>query len=325
MNTLEEIVDVLKDGEFHSGEDLAALLNVSRTTVWARIQKIRKTLNLDIYSVSGRGYKISRPLILLNKDDILADLNDKNIINHVDIFSQIDSTNQFLLDRQNVSKKSFDVCLAEMQHNGRGRRGRQWVSPFGQNLYLSLSRNFSLPMQQMSGISLVAGVCVAKVLEEFGLAEVALKWPNDIHLNDHKIAGLLIEVRGEAEGPVKVVIGIGVNFSLSSTIRREIDQQVADIAEFLGAKTPNRNRFVAALLNEMDNLVNQFVTEGLQPILKEWQKYDRYIHHQVSIISGENKIDGIYRGLDKTGSLLLEVNDKVRAFNAGEVSLRKSQ
>jgi BirA family biotin operon repressor/biotin-[acetyl-CoA-carboxylase] ligase len=217
MNLRHRIIKQLADGRFHSGEELAESCGITRAAIWKHIKKIKEILGMEIFSVRGKGYRLTHPLELLDQDKILAamSLGSQTSIRKLDIHQSIESTNALLLDQEARDMVSGHVCLAEQQTAGRGRRGRFWVSPYGCNIYFSLFWKFSMGPAQLGGLSLAAGLSVVRSLESVGVSGVGLKWPNDVYWRNRKLAGLLLEVTGEAEGPSIVVLGIGINTGMS--------------------------------------------------------------------------------------------------------------
>jgi BirA family biotin operon repressor/biotin-[acetyl-CoA-carboxylase] ligase len=228
-----------------------------------------------------------------------------------------------------------DVCLAERQTAGRGRRGRAWVSPFGQNLYLSVRWRYGVGPAELGGLSLACGVAVALTLRALGAEGVGLKWPNDIHWRRRKLAGLLLEVAGEAQGPSDAVVGLGLNLRLHPAQAAEIEQPWIDLNGVLkresrgdtgngrGRAMPSRHRVAAALINALLETLDRYRETGLAPFLEDWHELDVYQGEPVTLIAGEQRISGVYRGIDAHGALLLEqVDGRQRTFAAGEVSLR---
>lgn len=324
MNSDYDILTILADGRFHSGEEIAAVSGITRAAVWNRIQKIKAGYNLEIHAVTGRGYRIPNGIDALNKsviEELLQESGSEPA--RLDIFHSIDSTNQYLLDQLDNHKTGVHCCLAEMQTHGRGRRGRHWLSPYAKSIYLSFAVWLNLPMYQISGLSLVVGVGVAQTLDKLGIVNVGLKWPNDLHINEKKIGGILVELQGEAEGPVRVVIGLGVNVQLPLSIKQQIDQPVTDLADNT-TELPLRNLICATLIKQLESKLGRFEAEGLSPFIEEWKQFDVYLGKQVSLSSAAGSVEGIYQGIGESGELLLQTPDGVLSFNAGEVSLRKS-
>jgi BirA family biotin operon repressor/biotin-[acetyl-CoA-carboxylase] ligase len=217
------------------------------------------------------------------------------------------------------------VCCAEQQTAGRGRRGRQWVSPFASNLYLSLLWQFEEGAAALEGLSLAVGVAVARALEAAGLPAVQLKWPNDILHDDAKLGGVLLEMLGDAAGACQVVIGVGLNVKMPPEAARDIDQQWTDIESLSGGEHPGRNALLAAMLNELLPLAARFAAQGFPPWRAQWQSLDAYDGRSVVLQAGSKKLAGVARGVDERGALLLETDQGRQAVYGGEITLRSGQ
>jgi BirA family biotin operon repressor/biotin-[acetyl-CoA-carboxylase] ligase len=322
MKILEQLFSILGDGRFHSGELLSQQLQVSRSSVWNGVEKL-KAMGLEIYAVKGQGYKLAEPVEPLNKERILQAITPEAKLHlpHLDVHWSLDSTNQYLMELAKYGAQSGHACLAEIQTAGRGRRGRAWVSPFGGNVYLSQMWRFQAGPALLGGLSLATAVAVARALRKTGVQGFALKWPNDIVANGKKLAGILLEISGEAAGPATVVCGIGINMLLNTESARDIDQPWTDLYHLTGV-VPPRNRLVGTLLSELITMYTEFEANGLQPFLPEWQQLDAYDGKPVELSMHDNVIQGIARGVDPQGALKLEVGGTLRAFHSGEISLR---
>jgi BirA family biotin operon repressor/biotin-[acetyl-CoA-carboxylase] ligase len=323
MDHRYHILSSLADGRFHSGEDLAQACGISRAAVWKHIKLLRESYGLEVFSVRGKGHRLDRPLELLEQERIrglLAAETDSRLP-QLEVFQQLDSTNSYLMERARHGAPSGSVCLAEQQTAGRGRRGRQWISPFGRNIYLSVLWRFRKGPAELSGLSLAAGLAVVHCLEEMGLEGVKLKWPNDILWDGRKLAGLLLEVAGEADGPSRVVLGLGVNIRITPEYGKMIDQPWVDLSQIPGGEEISRNRLAARLLEQLTLALERFEQEGLQPLVAAWQRYDLYQGKKVSLRVGDRLVEGIHRGIDGDGALLLEQGEDLLSFHGGEVSL----
>lgn len=319
-----KLLQLLADGRFHSGEDIAAQSGITRSAVWKKIQSLKVLSRLEIQAVSGRGYRIPGGIDALDRQQIDSLLQAGGLpVERLEVVHHIDSTSQYLVERREQHRDGTECCLAEMQTAGRGRRGRNWVSPYGKNIYLSLARWINRPMFGLSGLSLVIGVAVATALEKLHLTGISLKWPNDLHLDEKKLAGILVELQGEVEGPVRVIIGLGLNIHLAADSRQQIDQPVTDLASHF-KNLPSRNVLAAGLIAEISGMLDRFEAEGLKPFVEQWNRFDLYRDQAVSLLRVNDRVDGIYRGIDAAGELLLESPQGIAAYNAGEVSLRKS-
>ncbi len=322
---LKQLLSILADGQFHSGTELAGVLAVSRTAVWKHLQALAE-FGVEVVGVSGKGYKLPHPLQLLNSHQIATYLDERAgaLISRLEIHPVISSTNAYLAEMAQRSPESGKVCLAEYQTAGKGRRGRSWVSPFGHNIYLSVLWHYPDGLAAISGLSLAVGVAVVKALIKFGVSDVGLKWPNDIYWQGRKLGGILIEVSGESGGPCSAVIGLGLNVYLPQQLAQAIDQAWVDLRQLLGDNViGQRNRLVAMLLNEMLPVVADFERNGLLGFVDEWRSFDCMRGRAVSIFIGQQRYDGIVKGIDDQGLLLLEDDaGQIRAYASGEVSFR---
>lgn len=323
MELESKLIQLLADGGFHSGSRLAGQLGVSRTTVWKTLQKLHHLYGVEIHSVKGRGYRLAQSIDLLDERKILENCQSRDRLRGLDIHQSIESTNQWLAELPQA-EFSGRVCLAECQTAGRGRRGRRWVSPFGQSLYLSIGWQFNCGAAELSGLSLAAGVAVARVLDQEGVPGVGLKWPNDLLWNDRKLAGLLLEVSGEQGGPSRVVLGLGLNVSLSHSQVEEIDQPWVDLARIC-EHPPARNLLASRLIDSLLQLFSSFEVQGPESLVESWNRFDVYRGRAVALLLGKERIEGVHRGIDATGALLLETADGLRTFHGGEVSLRRGK
>lgn len=323
----KQLLALLADGEFHSGTELARALVVSRTAVWKHLQGLAE-LGVEVAAVSGKGYKLQRPLHLLDSRKIDAYLDERAgaLISRIDIHAVIASTNAYLAELASRAQASGRVCLAEYQTAGKGRRGRTWVSPFGHNIYLSILWHYAEGPAAIAGLSLAMGVAVIRALRELGVDEVGLKWPNDIYWRDRKLGGILIEVSGESDGPCHATVGLGLNIYLPQQQAEPIEQAWVDLQQILGdGIIDQRNRLVALLLNEMLPIIADFSPQTLLPYIKEWRGFDCMLGRAVTIFIGRQCFSGLVRGIDDQGLLLLEDSDgRIRSFASGEVSFRAS-
>ncbi|CAI1230009.1 TPA: bifunctional biotin--[acetyl-CoA-carboxylase] ligase/biotin operon repressor BirA [Serratia fonticola] len=312
-----KIISLLADGEFHSGEHLGESLGMSRAAINKHIQTIREW-GLDVFTVPGKGYSLPAAINLLDAERILGLLEDKRVT----VLPVVDSTNQYLLDRL-AELTSGDACIAEYQQAGRGRRGRQWISPFGANLYLSMFWRLEQGPAAAMGLSLVIGIVMAEVLQRLGAEQVRVKWPNDLYLNDRKLAGILVELTGKTGDAAQLVLGAGINMAMRETNASQIDQRWINLQE--AGITIDRNELAAKLLNELRNSLRQFEIDGLAPFISRWRKLDNFIDRPVKLLIGEQQIFGIARGIDQQGALLLEQEGVIKPFIGGEISLRSAE
>ncbi len=309
------LLTLLADGEFHSGEKIGELLGVSRTSVNNYIKALQE-IGLDIYKVTGKGYRSAVPIDLLNADKIKQ--LSKNKMVHVEQI--LDSTNQWLLDRI-PNLQNGQSCISEYQLAGRGRRGRTWISPFASHLYFSFYWRFDSGIDKVSGLSLLVGIATVNALEKVGVQGVSLKWPNDLYYQGKKLAGILIELNAQATEACHTVIGIGINVRMPPEQAKLIDQPWIDLHHLTSASV-DRNLLSATLINELQTLLPQYEQTGLQPYLSRWFDLDCFLNKTVNLLIAGKSKQGICRGINESGALLLECDGQVEAYIGGEISLR---
>lgn len=317
---LVPLLNALADGEFHSGEALGELLGVSRAAVWKQLQKLAP-LGLEVVSIKGRGYRLGRSLDLLSTAEIEAGLSARaRAALSIRCLLQTDSTNAQAMSAAAAGGASGLVVLAEQQHAGRGRRGRQWVSPFGANIYLSLVWQFGGGAAALSGLSLAVGVACVRALSTAGLAGLGLKWPNDLLVDGRKLGGILLEMTGDPAGECQVVIGVGINVAMTQAEAGAIDQPWTSL-QALGVTLP-RSQLVGLLLNALVAVLDEFARGGFAALRAEWMGLDAFRGAAVALLTVNQSVAGVARGVDDAGALLLETAQGLEAFHGGEVSLR---
>lgn len=311
------LIGILADAEFHSGEQLGERLGMSRAAINKHIQTLRDW-GVDVFTVPGKGYSLPEPIQLLDEKLIRSQLDGGNVT----VLSVIDSTNQYLLDRID-QLQSGDSCVAEYQQAGRGRRGRKWFSPFGANLYLSMFWRLEQGPAAAIGLSLVIGIVMAEVLHDLGASDVRVKWPNDLYLNDRKLAGILVELTGKTGDAAQIVSGAGINMVMRHVESEVVNQGWINLQE--AGITIDRNTLAARMIGELRSALRIFEQEGLTPFLSRWEKLDNFIHRPVKLIIGDKEIYGISRGIDAQGALLLEQDGIIKPWVGGEISLRSAE
>jgi BirA family biotin operon repressor/biotin-[acetyl-CoA-carboxylase] ligase len=323
----QRLLSMLADGSFHSGEHLAKRLRISRGGIWKLVRSLR-ALGIEVQSVPRQGYRLARAVDLFDKGALLQSLSPaaRALLDRADILLTVDSTNRYVADNPTVTAGHAQVCIAELQNAGRGRRGRSWVAPFGAGICLSIGWQFLESPPTFSALSLAVGVAAVNALHRFGAQEVGLKWPNDLTWRNRKLGGILIEMRGESAGPSHVVIGIGLNMQMPAAVRLALAEQqaalIADVHEMLRDRTPSRNALAGALVEEVMTMLQTFTEQGFAPFIDEWTRLDTLANAPVKVISGTGTILGTARGVEVDGALLVDVNGQLRRFVSGEVSLR---
>jgi BirA family biotin operon repressor/biotin-[acetyl-CoA-carboxylase] ligase len=317
---LENLLRVLADGTFHSGSELGRSLGISRSAVWKHMQRLQE-LGVEVYSVKGRGYRIPGGLDLLELSRLQQLLPEavRTRLGQLALSIETDSTNtQALAAMQN----GVDTGLfaAEFQHAGRGRRGRQWISPLGSSLCFSLAWRFNSGAAALEGLSLAVGLALRQALARVGLAGIGLKWPNDLLVNDAKLGGILIELSGDAAGECQVAIGVGLNVRLPETVAEQLDQPCIDLTRL--GYTGTRTDLLAALVSELIEMLERFENSGFAPLRSAWEEANAFRGREVALSSGPRRYEGVCLGVTDQGGLRLQTSAGQEVFHGGEMSVR---
>ncbi|XP_022778303.1 uncharacterized protein LOC111319834 [Stylophora pistillata] len=317
--TFKEALNILNDLNVHSGSDLGKHLGISRTAVWKITKKLEKygvKFNSD-----SKGYQLKDPLVLLDEKKIRAHTSSQDY--SIEIYESLGSTNDHLLI-SNLPPVPPHFCFAEFQEKGRGRLGRQWHSPFGANVVFSLSRVFDRDMGDLSGLSLVIGICIIEALKDSGIeADLKLKWPNDVYLNGVKVEGNLIDVRAEANGHCQAIIGVGLNVNMLPEKGISIDQEWTSLAYALDQKF-ERNILAANLIDVLLRNLTLFNEKGFNVFFDRWQSLDFLEGKDVALMQLTQKKEGRVLGVDNRGYLLIEDKEgSTQSYSSGEAILLK--
>ena len=320
-----EVLTLLDNNRYCSGETLAQRFNVTRATIHNCIVKI-ESLGISVERVRGLGYRLMQPVDLLNQAEIQSKLSSPvaNKLADIRCLQEIDSTNLYAAELALPQAGEFSLVLAEMQTAGKGRRGRQWVSPYAANVYLSIVWPLQKPLHEAGMLSPMLAISMLTALEELGVSGLSLKWPNDIYCHHKKMAGLLIECSGEISGGCKMVIGMGVNVFMSQFENVNIDQQWTDIFSHTQDWQHSRNHVAAMLINNAVVALTQFENNTFDDLVGSWSQWDIMKDKPVELHSAQSIQTGIARGIDKDGCLLLETSCGLEKISAGDVSLRAS-
>jgi len=323
LKRLQQLVVLLADGRFHSGEELANQLDVSRTAIWKHINKLQ-SWQIEIYAVRGKGYKIPGGLSLIDQDYLVKELQGHlQLFSIIEVKPTIDSTSSYLTCTWKKEPGISRICIAEHQTEGRGRNGRKWVSPFGANLYFSLGLNFPMGLSALGGLSLAIGIGLTRLLDRLSKEKVTLKWPNDILLNQKKLAGILVEASGDSNDHSFLNIGIGLNWNMVEK-DSEIDQPWVNLRSSL-IQEVSRNELLVQILKELDAVLVKYIEEGFDSFRRDWTSYSAFYDKPIVIRSHKREIAGIEIGIDKSGAIIIKTADGEKVFFSGEVSLRANK
>jgi BirA family biotin operon repressor/biotin-[acetyl-CoA-carboxylase] ligase len=315
------VLRLLSDGEFHSGETMAKQLNVSRASIWQSMRNLDEA-GADLFRVPGRGYRLREPLHWIDKEKIYAGLGNSAAFFDLEVADCLASTNSRLLEKAVLGAPPGSCVVAEMQTAGRGRRGREWHANLGGSLTFSLLWRFNQGAGFLSGLSLAVGVALMRALNQVGISGAGLKWPNDILHQHRKLAGILIELQGDMLGPSAAVIGIGINLKLSSMVLNRIDQAVVDLHS-IGKGVPERNLFLANILLNLADVLNEFDAGGFSCLREEWLNHHAYHKKAVLLkLPDGSQHEGHLLDVADDGALLVRTAVGKQRFTSGEISLR---
>lgn len=338
-----KIISLIANGNYHSGQQLADTINTSRAAINKRINKINNFFEKEtrnsyrIYTTVGKGYCFNQLFDVVCLEQIEKNIS-KEINNKLklEFFPVIDSTNNYLINKTINGHNNFHVCLSEMQTAGRGRmtlsRHKSWCSPFGNNIYCSISWNYLGNQNSLMGLSIIAGITIIELIEflytQNNTNMLAIKWPNDIVINNKKVAGILTEIIGDPNGGCKVIIGFGLNIwknyhpDLLNMIDTQIEQGWASVGEYAMLENITRNQIISGLINKFVLNYSRFMEAGLCGFLEKWEKYDILKDKVVNIETPGLIKTGVAMGIDQQGALLVEVQGERQTFYSGEVSVK---
>ena len=282
MDNTRHLLHLLLDGDIHSGEDLGKRLCMSRAAVWKHVQKL-SAYGLPIKTIRGQGYQLPYHSQLLQAEEIQQHLssNTAQAIQQLEIFFSLNSTHQYLLQQSLNHDTHAWVVLAEYQTAGIGRRGRQWVSAPAAGIYLSMAWHYDEVPELLHCLSLSVGCALARVLKPYQIEHLSLKWPNDVYVNNQKLAGILIDSQSENAGQCRVIIGLGLNLFLSEQQKQQIPQAVVALNEVTNTVI-DRNQLVADIISECVVLLQRFNRKSVEDDLQQWQSLD-YLYAKQSI------------------------------------------
>ncbi len=321
MHQRFQILKLLSDGKFHSGEQLAKKLGISRAAIWKHIQTLQD-YQLDVHAVTGKGYRLSPGIELFDAEKILESCPESEI-QDLQIFTETTSTNEIILDQISHGSIHRHVVLAEYQESGRGRRGRYWLSRLGSGICLSVGWRFEGSPETLMGLSLATGVGLIRALEKTGIQNAGLKWPNDVLVDGRKLAGILLEMRGESAGPCNVVLGVGINVQRMPARQEGIEQPRTDVETLLGHKI-SRNELASGVIKELLIMLQRYQEHGFTAFLPEWNTHDCLLGQQAVLLRAGEEITGTVHGVDQQGALLMDINGQTERVISGDVSLRKA-
>lgn len=261
-----------------------------------------------------------------NIDDVLHALSDGfNPLDSISVFESIDSTNDWCLQQCREDKTLPFACIADKQSNGKGRRGRHWVSASGASITMSFAMAFGMASNQLGMLAIAIGMAVVDVLRSSKLKDVMLKWPNDVVVDNKKIAGILIETAMH-NNQLNVVVGVGVNYDMSTGASNGIDVAWTDVKQCLGRLPEGgRNELAGKLLRACLTMCERYQQDHRFLSSEFDSNYNAYINVPVNVVQGDGEvIEGVSLGITEQGELRVLVGSEEQVFNSAEISLRQA-
>ncbi len=312
-----------KDGDYVSGEDLAAASSISRAAIWKHVKSLRQK-GYHIEAAPRRGYRLLSSPDELLAEEILPLLATTTFGRTIIYKDTVDSTNRYAKALAENGAEEGTVVIANEQRQGKGRLDRNWASPPG-GIWLSIILRPAILPQEASRFTLLAAVAAARAIETVGLSP-EIKWPNDILIGGKKVCGILLELSAQSDRVDYLVIGLGINANNGiDTIPTDSRDHVITLATALGQEIDRRS-LVAALLLELENWSKVLLAGGWQEIKGEWMKRCRMLGRRITLRTLYGEVEGEFIGVDQSGAIQLKLSGgDIKTFAAGDVSVKKQR
>jgi BirA family transcriptional regulator, biotin operon repressor / biotin---[acetyl-CoA-carboxylase] ligase len=321
---LDKIVRLLKSSrqEFLSGQQLSKTLSLSRAAVWKNIKKLQ-SLGYKIQSKKNAGYKLSAKTNLLLPWEVTDGLQTDILGRKIYYFETMDSTQNFALKLASRPHENGSLVIAEKQTHGRGRLNRKWLSPKG-GIWISVLLKPNFEITQASLVPMMTSLALAIAIEKILKLKPKLKWPNDVTLNNKKVAGILVDAAAESNKIDYLVIGVGINFKIEPKLFAKV---IKNSDNFYGITTlvgKNENANPIALLQvfllELEQLYNKLMANSLDEIKSQWEKRSSTLGRNVTVSTPGGQVTGKAVGIDNDGALLISHRGKLQRLLVGDVS-----
>ena len=321
---VEQILRILADGQFHSGETIGLALNISRSAVWKLVQRL-SSWQVTVFSVRGKGYRIPGGLDLLNQEKLIARLKQAGCrYKIIKVLTTVDSTASYIARQWQQAPGKSIVCIAEHQSAGRGRKGRPWISPFAANLYFSVGVEMPIGLSALGGMSLAVGMSLAETLNRYTAGQIKIKWPNDLLVEQKKLAGILVEASGDSNDHSFLNIGVGINWAMQEDQGDKIEQPWINLNSLV-KKQCSRNEILAEVLIGLEKTLRKYQQQGFKPFAGRWSELSAFFQQPVILHRAQDSVEGREIGIEENGALRLKTAKGVEIFHSGEVSLRRQE
>lgn len=309
--TQRQILNFLDDKKYVSGEDIAQKLGISRAAISKNIKTLKDDYQIIVSSNSRVGYLLEEKLDLIKVDDLAK------AFKNINYFYSVDSTSKYAIENKNNFYDNT-IFISEFQTDGFGRFNRKWISPFGKNIYCTLLEVVELDISKLNGLSLVVAMNIAKILKRLDL-NAKLKWPNDIFINDKKIAGVIINISAEVNDRAKLFIGFGINVNMQHN--QEISKNWTSI-KLESQKHANRTNLLIQLIKAIKKDLTIFTQDGFCYFKEEFEKFNYLKNKQFSLKLADKNFDNCkYLGLSQRGEIIVENQQGSHSFSSGDISI----
>ena len=307
--------------EYLSGQDLSDVLRISRVAVWKQIKKIQM-LGYTVESKQKEGYKLTKNSDLLLPWEIVSGLETKVLGQQAYYFDSIDSTQSQAMKMINESKKEGTIIIAEKQTGGRGRSGRQWISPKG-GIWFSIILHPKFDISNTTLFPIASSLALSIAIQKTCKISTELKWPNDLTIKGKKLAGMLIDASFESNKIENLVLGVGINFNVNV---KEIEKVLKKTPNFYGVSSLNDQKnktsqieLIQSFLLELEKVYEELNNNQIKKIITEWTKRSSTIGKKVEMNTLNGKISGKAIKIDEDGGLIIKDKNKTNKVFAGDI------
>ncbi|GAB2692134.1 biotin--[acetyl-CoA-carboxylase] ligase [Paenibacillus thermoaerophilus] len=310
-----------RPGQWLSGAELSRQWGVSRSAVWKHIRAL-ELRGYRFESAPRRGYRLVQLPDRIRLDEVLPRLATHTIGRSWKLLETVESTQTVAQQWVQDGAKEGSIVLAEQQTSGRGRMGRQWHSPIGKGIYMSMILTPRVPMTLLPQITLLTAVALCRTMRKQTGVDAGIKWPNDILAGGRKVSGILLESSAEDERIRHVIAGVGISVNLEASDYPEELRAIATSLRIESGKTVDRAEFLAAFLNEFETLYDAYHRDGFGPIRSLWEALSVTLNRPVAVNGPQGTIEGVAEGLDDLGALLVRKPDgTLERVMSGEIPI----
>lgn len=318
----EEILKMLRETDgYISGQELCNKFGVSRTAIW-KVMKQLKEAGYNIEAQQNKGYHIVSAPDVMDAAELKSIWKPKWVGCEILYFDSIDSTNTKAQELAEKGYPSGTLVVADKQIAGKGRRGRNWESPSGCGIFMTLMLKPDINPNNASMLTLVSALAVAKALADITGKDAKIKWPNDIVIDGRKVCGILTEMSAQFDYINNIVIGIGINVN-NSSFPEEISATASSLRLLSGGKKYRRAEIIEKIMEYFEKYYSIFLeTEDLSALVNEYDAMLVNMKKQVKVLDPKEPFEGKAMGITKTGELIVDTWESRKLVSSGEVSVR---